>query len=241
MINEIFSEIEDVSKVITASDLVGTWDLVQTTCKNGGPGNCSSLTLSGMSNNADGLTRSRSDTATMADDGDGTFSWAQTSYSSFVRSGAGNSAGSGNYAVVDGMSIFEDTANNAGDLGKFAIKKVSSTRYIMSWTAQANSSFNIIRLDKRSTAPNTPSSFTASASGKTVSLTWSDNSTDETGFKVLRKDSLTGSYNSITTTSADATTYSDTVTAAGSYWYRVSSINSNGDSVGSKVVKVDVE
>ncbi len=111
----------------------------------------------------------------------------------------------------------------------------------MSWTAQANSSFNIIRLDKRSTAPNPPSSFTASTSEKTVSLAWTDNSTDETGFKVLRKDSLTGSYSTITTTSADAISYSDTGTAAGSYWYRVSATNSNGDSVGSKMVKVDVE
>ena len=36
-------------------------------------------------------------------------------------------------------------------------------------------------------------------------------------------------------------TYSDTVTAAGSYWYRASATNSYGDSVGIKVVKVDVE
>ena len=76
---------------------------------------------------------------------------------------------------------------------------------------------------------------------RTVSLTWTDSSTDETGFKVLRKDSLTGSYSTITTTSADATSYSDTVTAAGSYWYRVSATNINGDSVASKMVKVDVE
>ena len=86
-----------------------------------------------------------------------------------------------------------------------------------------------------------PVTLTSSASGKTVSLTWTDSSTDETGFKVLRKDSLTGSYSTITTTSADATSYSDTVTAAGSYWYRVSATNINGDSVASKMVKVDVE
>ena len=68
-----------------------------------------------------------------------------------------------------------------------------------------------------------------------------DGNTDEIRFKVLRKDSLTGSYSTITTTSSDATSYSVTVTASGSYWYRVSATNSNGDSVGSKAVKVDVE
>jgi hypothetical protein len=70
---------------------------------------------------------------------------------------------------------------------------------------------------------------------------WTDNSTDETGFKVLRKDSLEGSFSAVTTTSADATSYSDTVTDAKSYWYRVSATNSNGDSVASKMVKVVVE
>ena len=58
---------------------------------------------------------------------------------------------------------------------------------------------------------------------------------------MLRKDSLTGSFSTVTTTSADATSYSDIVTDAKSYWYRVSATNSNGDSTGSKVVKVDVE
>ena len=68
-----------------------------------------------------------------------------------------------------------------------------------------------------------------------------DSNTDEIRFKVLRKDSLTGSFSTVTTTSADATSYSDNVTDAKSYWYRVSATNSNGDSTGSKVVKVDVE
>jgi hypothetical protein len=54
--------------------------------------------------------------------------------------------------------------------------------------------------------------LTSSASGKTVSLTWTDSSTDETGFKVLRKDSLTGSYSTITTTSADDV-YKESMTA----------------------------
>ena len=95
--------------------------------------------------------------------------------------------------------------------------------------------------DKQNLPPSTPATFTASASGKTVSLAWTDNSTDETGFKVFRKDILTGNYSTVTTTSADVISYSDTVTDAKSYWYRVSATNSNGDSTGSKVVKVDVE
>ncbi len=95
--------------------------------------------------------------------------------------------------------------------------------------------------DKQNLPPTTPDNLTASASGKTVSLAWTDNSTDETGFKVLRRDSCDGSFSTVGTADEDATSASDTVTAAGSYWYRVSAINSNGDSVASKIIRVDVE
>ena len=73
-----------------------------------------------------------------------------------------------------------------------------------------------------------------------VTLTWNDNSNDETGFKILRKSSIKGGFNVITTTGADAITYGDTVPEAGRYWYRVKATNANGDSIGTKVVKVIV-
>jgi len=82
-----------------------------------------------------------------------------------------------------------------------------------------------------------------SDSGYRVSLAWTDNSDDETGFNVLRKDTLKGIWDNVTTssTSADVISYIDTVTAAGLYWYRVSATNSIGDSTPSKVITVDVE
>ena len=95
--------------------------------------------------------------------------------------------------------------------------------------------------DKQNIPPNSPRNFTASASGMTVSLAWTDNSTNETGFNVLRRDTLEGNWDNVTNTAADATSYSDSVTDAKSYWYRVSATNSNGDSVASKTVRVDVE
>ena len=82
-----------------------------------------------------------------------------------------------------------------------------------------------------------------SDSGYRVSLTWTDNSNDETGFNVLRRDTLEGIWDNVTTssTSADATSYIDTVTEAKKYWYRVSATNSIGDSTPSKVIPVVVE
>ena len=107
--------------------------------------------------------------------------------------------------------------------------------------------FTVAECDKQNLPPIAPTLDNVtqipatSDSGYRVSLAWTDNSTDETGFKVLRKDSLKGSYSTVTTTSADVISYIDTVTAAGLYWYRVSATSSNGDSVPSKMVRVDVE
>ena len=95
--------------------------------------------------------------------------------------------------------------------------------------------------DKQNLPPTTPATLTASASGKTVSLAWTDNSTDETGFKVLRRDSCDVSFSIVDNVTANETSSTDTVPAAGSYWYRVSATNDNGTSVPSKMVRVDVE
>lgn len=142
--------------------------------------------------------------------------------------GSGNEQ-SGN--ILANVNLVADTASTRAEIQKF-----SESQFLWKYDDQHH-----LVCDKQNLPPSTPATFTASASGKTVSLAWTDSITDETGFKVLRKDSLTGSFSTVTTTSADATSYSDTVTDAGSYWYRVSATNSNGDSTGSKVVKVDVE
>ena len=96
--------------------------------------------------------------------------------------------------------------------------------------------------DKQNLPPIAPMLDNVTSSGTTVTLTWTDNSNDETGFNVWRKDSNEGSWDNVTSsvTIVDATA-SDTVTDAGSYWYRVSANNSYGESILSKVITVDVE
>ncbi len=107
----------------------------------------------------------------------------------------------------------------------------------------ANSSFNIIRLDKQATPPSNPTALAATTTNLSNVLTWTDNSSDETGFKVYKKTSVTGSWSLLDagaglTVISDVTTYTDTVTEAGDYWYRVKANNiTNGDSVGSNVIK----
>ncbi len=83
------------------------------------------------------------------------------------------------------------------------------------------------------TVPAAPSALTASASGSgTINVSWTDNSTDETGFKLERKTGSTGTYSEIAgAIAANTTTYSNTGLAASTtYYYRVRSYNSAGNS-----------
>jgi fibronectin type 3 domain-containing protein len=72
-----------------------------------------------------------------------------------------------------------------------------------------------------------------------VSLSWTDNSGNEKGFKIQRKKDATGTYANIRTTVPNITSYTDRDTALRDgtlYYYRVCSTNAAGDSVFSNEV-----
>jgi hypothetical protein len=65
------------------------------------------------------------------------------------------------------------------------------------------------------------------ASSSQINLSWTDQSTNETGFQVERKTGAGGTYAQIATAAANTTTYSDSGLAEGTtYVYRVRAVNS---------------
>ena len=82
------------------------------------------------------------------------------------------------------------------------------------------------------TCPAAPSGLSATTtSSSAIDLSWTDNSSDETRFKIERKTGSGGTYAQITTVSADVTSYSSAgLTASTTYYYRVRAYNSNGNS-----------
>lgn len=82
------------------------------------------------------------------------------------------------------------------------------------------------------TAPAAPSGLTATAvSGSQINLSWVDNSSNETGFKIERKTGSGGTYAQVGTVGAGVTTYSSGgLTATTTYFYRVRATNAVGDS-----------
>jgi M6 family metalloprotease-like protein len=82
------------------------------------------------------------------------------------------------------------------------------------------------------TPPNAPSGLTATAvSQHQINLSWTDNSTNESGFKIERSPYSPGSWTQIATVGANVTTYPNTGLASGTtYYYRVRAWNAAGDS-----------
>ncbi len=83
-----------------------------------------------------------------------------------------------------------------------------------------------------STIPAAPSALVAtSASPSQVNLSWTDNSSNETGFKIERKTGASGTYAQIGTTVFGTNTYPDSgLSASTTYFYRVRATNLAGDS-----------
>ena len=95
--------------------------------------------------------------------------------------------------------------------------------------AASNNAFSFTTLPA---VPAAPSGLGATAAAyNQINLAWTDNSSNETSFKIERKKGAAGTYAQIATTGAGVATYSDATCGAGTqYYYRVRATNANGDS-----------
>lgn len=80
--------------------------------------------------------------------------------------------------------------------------------------------------------PATPGSVTATAlDHQRITLRWADNSTNESGFEILRSTSNNGTFAVVKTVNTNTTQYTDTeLKASTTYYYKIRAINSSGES-----------
>src|SRR5262249_50832925 len=82
-----------------------------------------------------------------------------------------------------------------------------------------NGGTGLMLFSRATSTPANPTNLLLSSSSTDITLHWSDNSSNELGFKIER--GTGGAFTQIATTSADATTYTDASLASGTYSYRL--------------------
>jgi hypothetical protein len=81
--------------------------------------------------------------------------------------------------------------------------------------------------------PAAPSNLAATSAGTTsINLTWTDNSTNETGFVLMQSSTSGGIFNKLITIPANTTSYTDAgLNSSATYYYKIQATNAGGNSV----------
>jgi hypothetical protein len=128
-----------------------------------------------------------------------------------------------------GSSSFANSGLSAGTAYTYRVRAVSATA-TSDYSNQSSATTMAL-------VPAAPSNLTASSSKKSVALSWSDNSSNETGFKVQR--SSNGSdWSTIATVAANIRNYTTSKSGSGTIYFRIVATSPAGDSSPSNTATV---
>jgi hypothetical protein len=152
-----------------------------------------------------------------------------------------NSDGTWSQVATVGANVttWSDTGLTAGTTYTYRVRAYNASGGDSAYSNTASTTTNT-----GATVPAAPSGLAAAVKSKPslrVNLTWLDNSTNETGFKIERSTDGGVTWSLLATVGANVTSYSDTnVTKGGSYTYRVYAYDGVGSSGYSNVVSITV-
>ena len=251
MMNEIFDYIKNANKMISASDLIGSWScLIYTTT-----GECTTANTQLAEDKkwdngtGDPLYVYNTNTLEMIADNvsggttpDGTYSYT-TPLPNMFRCADAQHGGFGKWIVKNNVLFMTFSSGGiAGSPGVEAqtmivkLKKVTNTKILMEFKPTKPV---FAECDKQNLPPKKPTSLTSEILSSSITLTWTDSQTRAvTGYKVLRRTVVTDDFTTVSTISDNTTrTYpDDNVSAGGTYWYRVRAYHDdNGDGTPSEI------
>lgn len=130
------------------------------------------------------------------------------------------------HTTAANVTTYSDTGRTASTTYYYRIRAINaegSTAY----TSEASATTTAA-----GTIPNAPTALIATGAGNTnITLGWTDNSSNETGFQIERSVDSPSAFSLLTTTAAGANTYNDTGLDEGRrYYYRVRATNGSGNS-----------
>lgn len=143
------------------------------------------------------------------------------------------------------VASFTDSTVTAGSSYTYLVRtlKLESVPGGSYYNLSVGSPITLMASSAASGVPLNPSELAAAAplSSTSAALTWQDNSSDETGFRVERKTTSAGSWEVIATLAANSTSHMDAgpFIQGNVYYYRVMAISSAGDSAPSNEASWD--
>ena len=148
-----------------------------------------------------------------------------------------------NAANVAGSPIYSANSTLPGNVGtqntKFSLPMVANGKLYYTAFDSTNTGHLLVSglVSSGSGTPAAPGNALATAnSSSTITVTWTDNSNNETGFSVQRANSAGGPFTQVGTAGANVTTYTDTGLSPGTtYYYLVEAYNGNGASAATNV------
>lgn len=127
--------------------------------------------------------------------------------------------------ALDNVTTFSNTGLTAATTYYYKVRAIN---------AEGETAFTdeVSATTQTGTVPLAPTTLaTTAATSSAISLSWADNSSNETGFQIERSVDSNTAYSLLTTTAASATTYTDTGLDEGRrYYYRVRATNGAGNS-----------
>jgi hypothetical protein len=152
------------------------------------------------------------------------------------NTGGGTLAGSVSvpapFSIVSGSPYSLTAGQSINVFVRFAPTSAQSSTAIVSFSGAGGATTTVSGTGTSSPPPPDPSWLRVTVASQTqLNLLWDDNSTNESGFKVERKDGCCGPWNVVATLPANSTTYQSTgLTCNNIYAYRVWAFNNTGDS-----------
>lgn len=137
--------------------------------------------------------------------------------------------------TINGQQQTLEGANNTSQTVLFSNIVPASGVITIGFAAASGSTFgylNVMDITEKPIVPTAPANLSgAVVSTTSVNLQWTDNSGNETGFRIERSLTSGSGYTTITTTGANATSFTDTgLTSKSTYYYRVSAVLGSANS-----------
>ncbi len=143
------------------------------------------------------------------------------------------------------LAYFSGTGGGLLDQGLGVVVDGTGNVYVTGWAYNAGTSWDLVTIKYRQLAiPNSPTNLFAVADTFFVDLSWDDNSDNELGFKIERKDDslhTPGPWTLVDSVGENVNTFTDTGLVPNTvYSYRVYAYNTAGNSASDSVETVTV-